>query len=54
LTELKRLEEMFIVDREKLKIITQRFVGELEKGESSFTMVSADCRCKSSTDEYQA
>ncbi|KUL91809.1 hypothetical protein ZTR_01330 [Talaromyces verruculosus] len=31
-TELKRLEEMFIVDREKLKLITQHFVEELKKG----------------------
>ncbi|QGA12590.1 hypothetical protein EYB26_000234 [Talaromyces marneffei] len=31
-TELKRLEEMFIVDRQKLKLITQYLVEELEKG----------------------
>lgn len=33
-TELKRLEEMFIVDRQKLKLITQHLVEELEKGET--------------------
>jgi hexokinase len=32
LQEIKRLEEMFIVPKEKLKEITTHFVSELEKG----------------------
>jgi hexokinase len=30
--QIKRLEELFIVDTAKLKCITDRFVSELEKG----------------------
>jgi hexokinase len=33
MAEIKRLEEMFTVDRTKLKAITAHFVKELEKGE---------------------
>jgi hexokinase len=33
LTEIKRLEEMFTVPKEKLKGITAHFVLELERGE---------------------
>ena len=33
--ELKRLDELFVVDTTKLKQITDRFVGELVKGEHS-------------------
>jgi hexokinase len=32
LEEVKRLEEMFTVPKEKLKAITTHFVSELEKG----------------------
>lgn len=33
LQEIKRLEEMFMVPKEKLKDITTHFVSELEKGD---------------------
>jgi hexokinase len=32
LQEIKRLEELFTVDAEKLKAITKHFVSELTKG----------------------
>ncbi len=35
LQQIKRLEELFTVDTKKLKEITEHFIKELEKGESS-------------------
>jgi hexokinase len=32
LAEISKLEEMFTVPTERLKIITKQFIGELEKG----------------------
>lgn len=32
LQEIKRLEEMFTVDKTKLKAITEHFISELDKG----------------------
>lgn len=32
LAEIKRLEDMFTVPKDKLKLITDHFVKELEKG----------------------
>lgn len=32
LQEIKRLEEMFTVDKTKLKEITEHFISELDKG----------------------
>jgi hexokinase len=38
LQEIKRLEELFSVDKAKLKGITDHFVKELEKGKSYFDL----------------
>lgn len=39
--EIKRLEDMFTVPKEKLKAITEHFVKELEKGiYSKFSMMT--------------
>ena len=35
LLEIKRLEELFTVDTAKLKAITEHFISELAKGNSS-------------------
>ena len=40
LAQIKKLEEIFSVDKAKLKEITTHFVKELEKGKSSSSLVS--------------
>jgi hexokinase len=53
LQEIKRLEEMFIVPKEKLKEITSHFVSELEKGNNGLSD-SAPHQCHSSRVNAQA
>jgi len=53
LQEIKRLEEMFIVSKDKLKEITTHFVSELEKGNNGLSD-SALHQCHSSRDNALA
>ncbi len=39
LAQINRLEELFIIPQDKLKEITDHFVGELTKGALSRTLV---------------
>jgi hexokinase len=41
--EIKRLEELFTVDTEKLKAITEHFVSELTKGEPTRIHLNEFC-----------
>jgi hexokinase len=43
LQEIKRLEELFTVDKAKLKAITEHFISELEKGTWSTMSASMFC-----------
>lgn len=42
LQEIKRLEDLFTVDRAKLKAITNHFVSELDKGTNFFNTVERE------------
>ena len=42
LAQIKKLEEIFSIDKAKLKEITAHFVKELEKGKSSSSILSTN------------
>ena len=43
LSEIKKLEELFTVDKAKLKAITDHFISELDKGTSISSCLSRPC-----------